>query len=135
MALHRLSVLVIDRLWQPHHMQTGRGHVINIQKITARFARAPDSNTRGLRYLRLVEATDQRGDDVAVFWMVVVARAIEVGGHNAAVVHSVAVTVLAVVTFTELDASDFGNGIGSLVGSKTPVSKASSRMGCAAMRG
>ena len=49
---------------------------------------------------------------MAVFGVVVVARAIQVGGHDAAVVHAVAGAVLAVVAFTQLDAGNLGDGIG-----------------------
>lgn len=42
---------------------------------------------------------DERRDDVGVFQVVVVAGAVEVGGHDAAVVHPVALAILAVVAF------------------------------------
>ncbi len=115
-ALHGLHVLVIQRLGQLHDMQTGSGHVIHIQELTARRARAPNGNPRRLRYLGLMEPPDERGNDVTVLLVVVVARAIEVGGHNAAVVNAVAVAVLAVVTFAQLNASNFGDGIGLISG-------------------
>ena len=47
--------------------------------------------------------------------MVVVTGAVEVGGHDAAVIHPVAFTILSVVAFAELDAGDLGDGVG-LVG-------------------
>ena len=49
---------------------------------------------------------------MAVIWVVVVAGALEVGGHNATVVHPVALAVLAVVAFTQFDASNLSDGIG-----------------------
>ena len=58
-----------------------------------------------------MKAADQCRDDVAVSRVVVVARAIQVGGHDAAVVHTMAVAKLAVVAFAEFDASDLGDGI------------------------
>ena len=59
----------------------------------------------------LVKAADQCRDDVAVFRVVVVAGAVQVGGHHAAVVNAVVGSVLAVVAFTELDAGNLGNGV------------------------
>jgi hypothetical protein len=48
--------------------------------------------------------------------VVVVAGAVEVGGHDAAVVGAVAGAVLAVVAFAELDAGDLGDGVGFVGG-------------------
>ena len=62
-----------------------------------------------------VKATDKSWDDVGILRVVVVARAVEVRGHDAAVVHPMALAVLAVVAFAELDASNLGDGVG-LVG-------------------
>jgi hypothetical protein len=59
-----------------------------------------------------MEAADERGNDVAIFGVIVVTLAVEIGGHDATVVHAVAIAVLAVVTFTQFDTSDFGDGIG-----------------------
>lgn len=70
--------------------------------------------------LGFVKATDESWDDVGIFWVVVVARAIEVCGHDAAVVHPVAGAVLAVVAFAELDAGDFGDGVGLVGGFQRP---------------
>ena len=63
-----------------------------------------------------MEPPNQRRDNVAVFRMVVIAGAVQIGWHNAAVVHAVACAVLAVVAFAEFDAGDFGNRIGFVGG-------------------
>ena len=63
-----------------------------------------------------MESTDECGDHMAVLRVVAVAWAIKVGRHDAAVVHPMGVAILAVVTLTQLDASDFGNGIGLIGG-------------------
>lgn len=47
--------------------------------------------------------------------MIVVARAVKVSGHDASVIHTVALSILAVVAFAELDASNLGDCVG-LVG-------------------
>lgn len=114
-AEHGLGVLLVAGLGQVHHMHAGGGHVVHIQKLAHGRAAAPDGHLGRARHLGFVEPADQRGDDVAVFRVVVVARAIEVGGHDAAVVHAVAGAKLAVVALAELDAGDLGHGVG-LVG-------------------
>jgi hypothetical protein len=55
-----------------------------------------------------VQLADHRRNDVAVLQVVVVAGAVEVGRHDAAVVGA----VLAVVALAELDAGDLGDGVG-----------------------
>ena len=114
-AQHGLGVLRIHRLGQVHHMHAGGGHVVYIQKLSLGRAAAPNGDAACTRQLGLVQAANQGGNDVGIFWVVVVAWAIQVGGHDAAVVNTVAGAVLAVVAFAKLDASDLGNGIG-LVG-------------------
>ena len=54
----------------------------------------------------------QRRDHMRVLGVEVVARAIQVGGHHAAVI----TPMLAVVAFTQLDAGDLGNGVGLVRG-------------------
>ncbi len=49
---------------------------------------------------------------MGILWVVVVTRPVKIGGHDAAVIDTVAFTVLAVVAFAELDPGDFGNGVG-----------------------
>ena len=114
-AEHGLGVLRIGGLRQLHDVHAGGGHVVDIQKLALGGAGAPDGHAWGAVDFGFVKAADQRGDDVRIFGVVVVARAVQVGGHDATVVHSMAGTVLAVVAFAEFDASDFGNGVG-LVG-------------------
>jgi hypothetical protein len=64
------------------------------------------------RELRLVEAADEGGDDVGVFRVVVVAGAVEVGGHGAVVEQA----VLGAVVLAELEAGDLGDGVGFVGG-------------------
>ena len=59
-----------------------------------------------------MKAADECGHHVAVLRVVVVAGAVQVGGHDAAVV----APVLAVVAFTQFDAGYFGDGIGFVGG-------------------
>ncbi len=114
-AKHGLAVLVVNRLVQFHDVHAGGGHVIDIQEFPLRSAGAPDGDAGGIVDLGFVEAADQSWDNVGVFRVVVVTGAIEVGGHDAAVINPVASAVLAVVAFAELDAGDLGDGVG-LVG-------------------
>ena len=115
MALHGAGVLPVGGLGQVHHVNAGGSHVVYIQKLAPGVAAAPDGDVGGLGHFGFMKSADQGGDDVAVFGVVVVPRAIQVGGHDAAVVHAVAGAILAVVALTELDAGDLGNGVG-LVG-------------------
>ncbi len=114
-ALHGAGVLRVGGLGQVHHVNAGGGHVINIQELAPWRAASPDGDGGCFGHFGFMKAADQGGDDVAVFGVVVVARAVQVGGHDAAVVHAVAGAILAVVAFTQLDAGDFGYGVG-LVG-------------------
>ena len=115
MAEHGLGVLAVDLGREVHHMHAGRGHVVDKQELAPRRARAPDRDLGGVADLGFVEAPGHRGDDVAVLRVVVVARAVQVGGHHAAVVHAVTLAVLAVVALAQLDARDLGHRVG-LVG-------------------
>ena len=110
-AAHGRGVGSVGCISQIHDEDTGSGHVVHIQKLAFWGAGSPDDHFGRARLLSLVKATNQCRDDVAVLRVVVVARAIEVGGHYAAVVAA----MLAVVAFAQLDSGYFGNGIG-LVG-------------------
>lgn len=114
-AAHGLGVLRVGVFVEVHHVHRRAGHVIDVEEFALGGARAPDRDAGGVADLGFVESSDERGDDVAVFRVIVVAGAVEVGGHDAAVVDAVCGAVLAVIAFTELDAGDFGDGIG-LVG-------------------
>ena len=59
-----------------------------------------------------MEATDQGRDDVAVFRVVIVARAVEIGGHGADGVKA----VLLPVGLTHPDAGNLGQRIGVIGG-------------------
>eukprot|EP01022_Parablepharisma_sp_SALTPOND_P036279 TRINITY_DN9838_c0_g1_i1.p1 TRINITY_DN9838_c0_g1~~TRINITY_DN9838_c0_g1_i1.p1 ORF type:complete len:1069 (-),score=237.17 TRINITY_DN9838_c0_g1_i1:780-3986(-) len=115
MAEHRPGMLVIGLLRQVHDVEASTGHVVHIQELAARRAATPDRDGRRGLLLGFVEASDQGRDDVGIFAVVVVARAVEIGGHHAAVVDAMGGAVLPVVAFAELDAGDLGHGIG-LVG-------------------
>ena len=111
-ALHGAGMLVVNRFGQVHHMHTGCGHIVHIQKLSAGGAIAPNFNAGCVGQLGLVKAPEERWDDVAIFRVVVIARAIQVGWHDASVVHAMTRAVLTVVAFTQLDACNFGNGLG-----------------------
>ena len=88
-------------------MHAGRSHVIDIKEFATRRARAPDGDTGCAGKLGLVESPQHGRNHVAVLRVIVVPRAIQVGGHHAAVVGA----VLAVVAFAKLDAGDLCNRI------------------------
>ena len=113
---HGLGVGVVGGFVQIHDVYAGGGHVVDVEEFAHGCAGAPDHDAFGVVDLGFVEAADQRRDDVGVFRVVVVAGAVEVGGHDAAVVGAVAVAVLAVVAFAEFDAGDLGDGVGFVGG-------------------
>ncbi len=102
--------LVACRL-QFHDMDASGGHVIDVEEFPPRGAAAPDGHLVGAGLHGLVEAPQQGGDDVGILRVIVIAGAIEIGGHDAAVVAA----MLAVVALAQLDAGDLGDGVG-LVG-------------------
>ena len=55
-----------------------------------------------------MESPDERRDYVAIFWVVIISRTVEVGWHYAAVVS----VVLAIVGFAEFDTGYFCYGVG-----------------------
>ncbi len=110
-ALHGQGVSLVGGNGELHDKDAGRRHVVHIQELALGGACAPDDNLGGAALPGFMKAADQRRDDVAILRVIVVARAIEVGGHDAAVV----APVLAVVALTQFDAGYFGHGVG-LVG-------------------
>ena len=58
-----------------------------------------------------MKPANQSRNDVRVFWVVVVTGAVQVRGHDTTVVHPMALPVLAVVAFTELDSSYLCDGV------------------------
>ena len=114
-AEHGQGLGLVGGFRQIHHKDAGGSHVVHVQKLTLWRAAAPDGHLGRMVHLGLMEAADERGDDVAVLGVVVVARAVEVGGHDAAVVHAMTLAILAVVGLAKLDAGNLGDGVG-LVG-------------------
>lgn len=111
-AAHGAGVGLIGGGVKVHDKDAGGGHVVYIQKLAFGCACAPDGHLGCAAGLCLMKAANECGDDVAVVGVVVVARAVEVGGHDAAVVSA----VLAVVRLAEFDAGYFGHGIGFVGG-------------------
>lgn len=67
--------------------------------------RALDSDTGGVVVFCFVKAVYERKDDVGVSWAVFVAEAIELGWHDAAIVHPIAFAEQASTAFAKLYAS------------------------------
>ena len=94
-----------------HEKQAGLGQIVCEEELPARAARAPDGHRLRPALPGLVEAADEGRQHVRVLRVVVVAVAVEVGGHHADEVRP----VLVAVGLAELDAGDLGDGVG-LVG-------------------
>ena len=65
MAQHRFGVGVVGRLVEVHHEKRGLGHVIDMQELAPRLARAPDHHFLAAVLGRFVEAADQGREDMA----------------------------------------------------------------------
>ena len=137
-AEHGLGVGVVGELVQVHDEDAGGSHVVDVQEFAVRGAGAPQGDfaalhhgadvggdftvlgfvggntgaVAGLGEFAQVELADHRRQHMAVGEVVIVAGAVEVGRHDAAVVAA----VLAVVAFAELDAGDLGDGVGFVGG-------------------
>ena len=88
-------------------MDAGVGQIVHVQELAHGGAAAPDDVFIVTAQLGLVRLAHQCGQHVAVGEVVVVVRAVEVGGHGAHVLAA----VLVVVGLGELDAGDLGDGI------------------------
>jgi hypothetical protein len=99
-----------------HQETAGLGEVVGVEELSARGSGSPDDHLLRARGLGLRRLADQRGQNVRAGEVEVVARAVEVGGHDG----EVAGAVLAVVAPAHLDAGDLGNGIGPVGGFERP---------------
>ena len=87
-----------------------------MQELTHGCAAAPAGHAGGFRLDSLVKAADQGRQDMAVGGVVVVARAIEIGGHKANSIK----TVLKAQGLAKLDAGDLGDRIPRITGLQGP---------------
>lgn len=106
---HRLGVCLIGRPVELHHEERRRGHVVDMQEFAPRSASAPDHHLRSTRCGRLVESADERGQDMAVFGVKIVARPVEVRGHHTAVIGAVLPVPSPPGTVRDLPKRVFGN--------------------------
>ena len=104
------------RVGQLHQEDAGVGHVVGVEKLALRRTGSPHRDHVRARHLRFVELADQRGDDVAVFRVVVVAGPVEVRGHG----RKETGAVLAVVAPAHFDAGDLGQRVGPVGGLQRP---------------
>ena len=93
-------------------MHTRFGHVIHVQKFAPRRTGAPYRHHGPGRDFGLMKTPEQSRYHVAMLRVIVIARPVQIGGHDAAIIDAVTDTILPVVTFAQLDAGDFCNGIG-----------------------
>ena len=78
-----------------------------MQELAARCAGAPHDHILGTNEFGLVELADEGGQHMAPLELEVVARAVEIRGHQRDGVEA----VLLAVGLTELDAGDLGDGV------------------------
>ncbi len=60
-------------------MKTGVGEIIDIEEFPSRRAGAPDGQLRSAGNLGFMKPADQRGDDMAVFGMIIVTGTKQIG--------------------------------------------------------
>lgn len=85
----------------------GRGKVVEIEELAARYAGTPDLNRVGTVQFRHMRLADQGWQDVALFRMVIVAETVEIGRHRADGVAA----VLAAIGVAPLDPGHLGNRV------------------------
>ena len=78
-----------------------------MEKFAARRARAPDHDLRAAFGFGFVDFAQQRGENVRVLQIEVIAGAVEIRRHQRNRVES----ILRAVGLAELDAGDFGDGV------------------------
>ena len=94
-----------------HEEDAGIGHVIDVEELAQGVSGAPHDDFGGVGNPCIVEAAEERREDVGVSEVEVVTGAVEVGGHDADGVEA----VLAAIGLGHLDSGDLGDGVG-LVG-------------------
>src|SRR5262249_26083558 len=87
------------------------GEIVDVKKLAAGIAAAPDHNLARACHFRFVKAAQERRRNVAGLGMKIVARAVKIGRHRRDEIAS----VLAPVRLTKFYAGDFGHRV-SLVG-------------------
>ena len=83
------------------------GQIVHVQKLPHGCPRSPTHHLLGAGFPGLVEPPNHRGQHMAVFWMVVVTWAIQVGRHGADEV----APVLVAVGVAHFQSRDFGDGV------------------------
>ena len=78
-----------------------------MEKLTHRLPTAPDHDFLCTLLNSIMKAAQQSRDDVTVIRVIIVMRAIQIGRHHTSVI----TTVLTVVTLTQFDTGNLGNGI------------------------
>ncbi len=89
-------------------VEAGGGEVIDVEELAAGRAAAPNRDARGAGEFGFVESPQERGEDVAVLGVIVVARTVEVGRHGGVEHHA----VLLAVVLAHLQAGDLGDRVG-----------------------
>ena len=108
-----------------HQEEAKVGKVVDIQEFAQRAAIAPANHLFKMLLLGLVETTNQSREDMAMLGVVVVVRAVEVGGHHADEVGA----ILSVEIFAILKTADFGEGVGLVGGFQAAGEEAGLRHG------
>ena len=95
-----------------HEVEAAGGEVVDVEELASGRACAPNDDLFPALLFGFMEAAEEGGDDVGVFGVVVVARAVEVGGHGGVEEDP----VLGAVVLAEFEAGDFGDGVGFIGG-------------------
>lgn len=104
-AAAHVDVFKIRVVFQQEY--AGFGHVVHMQEFAQGVASAPDGHLFGSRQLGFAKAPDQRRDHMAVFRMIIIAWAVQIGGHGADRIKA----ILLAVCLAHLDSRDFRQGV------------------------
>lgn len=106
-----VSVADIDQVGRVGFFQkesAGAGEVVIMQKLAARCTAAPDADGSIAAFISFVDFSHESGEDMGSLQVEIVARAVHIGGHGAGKIGS----ILFAIGHAELDAGNFGNGVG-----------------------
>lgn len=113
-----IEELLVLRPWLPvlQRKHAGLAQIIHMQKLPQGGAGAPAGDAGVATLGRFVEAADQGRQHVAVGGVVVIARPIQIGGHQADRIKA----VLPPQRLTQLDAGDLGDRVPLIRGLERP---------------
>ena len=117
MRQHWLGIFLQHFLSQLHHVDTGRRHIVDMQKFTHWRPASPHHHIRRILLASLMKAAQQRRDHMRITRMKVVMRSVQIGRHHRAIITA----ILSVIRFAQLDTGNFGNRIRLIGRFKCPL--------------